>query len=233
MGWHEGELEMQRRAGVRVARVPGPDIPPVAGAFLEAQPFVVVATVSSDGAVSASLLAGDPGFARATDARTLTLEPRTGHLERVSADVDATGILGLLAIHPATRRRMRVNGAAVRNGRCFTVTTSEVYSNCPQYIHTQPTPSDTFFIATAHPTHGADVSHRGGPPGFVQVEGNRLTWPDYPGNNMFNTLGNLVVNPRCGLLFVDFERGTTRQLRGFATVHGDAERYVTFESALS
>ena len=228
MAWHEGELEMQRRAGGRAGRVPGPDIPPVAEAFLAAQPFVIVATVSSDGTVSASLLAGDPGFARATGPRTLILDPTAGHLEQVSSDIDATGILGLLAIHPATRRRMRVNGTAVRNGGTFTVTTSEVYANCPQYIHTQPTPSDTFFIATAHPTRGADVSHRGGPPGFVQVEGDRLTWPDYPGNNMFNTLGNLVVNPRCGLLFVDFERGTSRQLRGTATVHGDTERHVTF-----
>jgi uncharacterized protein len=239
MAWHEGELEMQRRAGVRamadrVARIIGAEIPPVAAAFLAAQPFVVVATVAADGAVTASLLAGAPGFARAVDARTLILEPRAGHLDQVSADVDATGTLGLLAIQPATRRRMRVNGTAVRNGGTFTVTTSEVYSNCPQYIRPLPAPTthphlaDTFFIATAHPERGADVSHRGGPAGFVEVEGNRLTWPDYPGNNMFNTLGNLVVNPRCGLLFVDFEQGTSRQLRGTATVHGDAERYVTF-----
>jgi uncharacterized protein len=257
MAWHEGELEMQRRAGVRemadrVARIIGPDIPPAAAAFLAAQPFVVLATVDRGGAVSATLLAGDPGFARATSDRTLTLGPRTGHLDRVSADVDATGILGLLAIHPATRRRMRANGTAVRSGQTFTLTTSEVYSNCPQYIRprnvtiaTATTPthlrslteaqrqqireSDTFFIATAHPTRGADASHRGGYPGFVEVEGDRLTWPDYPGNNMFNTLGNLVVNPRCSLLFVDFDRGTTLQLRGTATVHGEEERYVEFE----
>jgi hypothetical protein len=63
----------------------------------------------------------------------------------------------------------------------------------------------------------------------VHVEGDRLSWPDYPGNNMFNTLGNLVANPRCGLLFVDFDRGTTLQLRGSATVHGEAERYVSFD----
>jgi uncharacterized protein len=240
MAWHEGELEMQRRAGVRamadrVARIIGAEIPPVAAQFLAAQPFVIAATVAADGAVSASLLTGDPGFARATGPRSLTLTPTAGHLEQVSADVDATGILGLLTIQPATRRRMRVNGTAVRDGGTFTVTTSEVYSNCPQYIRPLPAPTthphsaDTFFIATAHPTAGADVSHRGGPPGFVQVDGNRLTWPDYPGNNMFNTLGNLVANPRCGLLFVDFESGTTLQLRGTATVHGDAERYITFD----
>jgi predicted pyridoxine 5'-phosphate oxidase superfamily flavin-nucleotide-binding protein len=78
------------------------------------------------------------------------------------------------------------------------------------------TNADTFFIATAHPqahsgsgrSQGVDVSHRGGRPGFVGVEGGlALTVPDFIGNFYFNTLGNLVLNPRCGLLFVDYERG--------------------------
>jgi hypothetical protein len=76
--------------------------------------------------------------------------------------------------------------------------------------------ADTFFIATAHPAaadsssraFGVDVSHRGGRPGFVQVdEEGAMTVPDFIGNFYFNTLGNLAVNPRCGLLFIDFERG--------------------------
>lgn len=75
--------------------------------------------------------------------------------------------------------------------------------------------ADTFFIATAHPlagrgeqpAFGVDVSHRGGKPGFVRVEGNVLTVPDFAGNSFFNTLGNLAVNSRCGLLFMDFGTG--------------------------
>lgn len=75
--------------------------------------------------------------------------------------------------------------------------------------------ADTFFIATAHPqarsTHerayGVDVSHRGGPAGFVRVEGDRLTVPDFVGNSFFNTYGNLVLEPRCSLLFLDFDGG--------------------------
>ena len=55
--------------------------------------------------------------------------------------------------------------------------------------------ADTFFIASAHPEGGADASHRGGRPGFVRVTGQRsLAFPDYPGNNMFNTLGNLTAD---------------------------------------
>lgn len=76
--------------------------------------------------------------------------------------------------------------------------------------------ADTFYIATAHPdaaagsdrAHGVDVSHRGGKPGFVRIDGDStLTVPDFTGNNFFNTLGNLAVNPRAGLLFADYANG--------------------------
>lgn len=237
---------MQRRAGVRaladrVARIINPDVPPVAAAFLAAQPFVIVSTVDAAGSPTASLLGGAPGFAKADDARTVTIAPSFGH--DVFADVDATGVIGLLAIDLATRRRMRVNGTAVRRGDAIVLTTREVYSNCPQYIRPRvfapaslrdASPdiihdADTFFLATSHPEHGADASHRGG---AVHIESPaRLSWPDFPGNNMFNSLGNLLVNRRCGLLFVDFERASALRLRGSAVVEGDAERIVRFESA--
>lgn len=81
--------------------------------------------------------------------------------------------------------------------------------------------ADTFFIATAHPSagdarspaEGVDVSHRGGRPGFVRVEGEgTLTVPDFTGNTFFNTLGNIALNPVAGLLFADFETGDLLQL---------------------
>ena len=99
--------------------------------------------------------------------------------------------------------------------------------------------ADTLFIATAHPdarsstdpAHGLDVSHRGGPTGFVQVDGEgRLQLPDYAGNTFFNTLGNLQLEPRCGLLFLDFARGERLHLaaRG-EVVWLDDERFVRLE----
>ncbi len=92
--------------------------------------------------------------------------------------------------------------------------------------------ADTFFIATAHPERGADASHRGGAPGFVRVEGGRrLVWPDYSGNAMFNTLGNLAVDPRAGLLFVNFENGDTLQVSGRAGIIWDEGRAAEFAGA--
>ena len=256
MTYHEGELEMQRRAGVRqlaerVGGIINQTIHPAMAAFLGAQRFVIAATVDADGAVTASLLGGPPGFATATNERTVAITPVFGHLD----DVTGTGAIGLLAIDQATRRRIRINGNASRNGKAILVSTTEVYSNCPQYIRPRVARdraaatrsvrtsgtlteaqqqwiagADTFFLASAHPQRGADASHRGGPPGFVTIESPaRLRWPDYSGNNMFNSLGNLTVNPRCGLLFVDFTRGATLQLRGNARVEGDDERAIVVD----
>jgi predicted pyridoxine 5'-phosphate oxidase superfamily flavin-nucleotide-binding protein len=87
--------------------------------------------------------------------------------------------------------------------------------------------TDTLFVASAHPdpVQGQlDASHRGGPPGFVEVLGDRtLRVPDYAGNSMFNTLGNLQLNPRAGLAFLDFEGGRTLQLTGRAEIRWDLD----------
>lgn len=85
--------------------------------------------------------------------------------------------------------------------------------------------ADTCFVASASggagddPAEGVDASHRGGAPGFVRVEDARtLRMPDHPGNQFFNTLGNLLVEPRCGLLFLDFERGDLLQVAAEAEI---------------
>jgi hypothetical protein len=90
--------------------------------------------------------------------------------------------------------------------------------------------ADTFFIASWHGEGGADASHRGGRPGFVRVLDDRtLAFADYPGNNMFNTLGNLVGHPRIGLLFIDFERGDLVQLTGRARIQWEPQTTVRVE----
>ena len=84
--------------------------------------------------------------------------------------------------------------------------------------------ADTFFIASGYqgakesPSSGADVSHRGGQPGFVEIEGNQLIFPDYRGNNHFNTLGNLIKNPKAGLTFLDFKNSSILYLTGQAFI---------------
>jgi predicted pyridoxine 5'-phosphate oxidase superfamily flavin-nucleotide-binding protein len=106
--------------------------------------------------------------------------------------------------------------------------------------------ADTFFIVSAlsrgeEPAHGVDASHRGGLPGFVRGDdGRTLTVPDFSGNFYFNTLGNLLLNPRCGLLFIDFATGVTLQVAAEAEIVWDgpevaavagAQRLVRFHVA--
>ena len=77
--------------------------------------------------------------------------------------------------------------------------------------------SDTFFIGTyasLDGAGGADASHRGGNPGFVKADKHTVHWTDFPGNNMFNTLGNIQVNRETALLFVDFATGDGLALSG-------------------
>jgi uncharacterized protein len=67
--------------------------------------------------------------------------------------------------------------------------------------------SPMFFLATAGPDGWPDCSYKGGQPGFVQVTDERtLAFPSYDGNGMFRSLRNVLLNPKVGLLFIDFER---------------------------
>src|SRR5262249_20650024 len=139
--------------------------------------------------------------------------------------------LGLLALDAMSRSRIRVNGTARLTDAGIELQIAETFGNCPKYIQRRMpvellndgdrgvevttgaalddaqrslvAAADTFYVATANAERGADTSHRGGRPGFVEVndDGTRLTWPDYQGNNMFMTLGNIAADPAAGLLF--------------------------------
>ena len=99
--------------------------------------------------------------------------------------------------------------------------------------------ADTFFLASGYdgpegpsPARGMDASHRGGQPGFVHVIDERtLMFPDYAGNNYFNTMGNLVVDPRIGLMFIDFEAGSVLQLSGRAHIDWGSEAVQAYPDA--
>jgi hypothetical protein len=259
--FHTGELEVQALAGVReqaarLGRSIHAAIPAAAREFLQAQRLAVIGSVGRDGGVWASLLAGEPGFLRAPEERTLQIEAAPLPGDPLREHLEPGAPIGVLAIELESRRRMRLNGQLTRRlpGGGFEVEASEVYSNCPKYIQKReiagewaagaPGPeaprigdrlsteqrrwierADTFFLASFHPERGADASHRGGMPGFARASSGRtLEFPDYSGNNLFQTLGNLAVNPKAGLLFLDFERGSTLQLTGEASIDWTSQR---------
>lgn len=99
--------------------------------------------------------------------------------------------------------------------------------------------ADTLFFASGlqkanrdERSSGMDVSHRGGRAGFVNVSSDtHLVLPDYAGNNLFNTIGNLVVDSRVGVLFVDFERGSLLQITGNAEIDWDSSEVTQYFGA--
>ena len=97
--------------------------------------------------------------------------------------------------------------------------------------------ADTFFVASYVDVEGnparrsVDVSHRGGKAGFVRIDGPVLTIPDFSGNRHFNTLGNLLINPRAGLLFIDFHSGDLLHLTGTTELVLEGEEILRFQGA--
>ncbi len=99
--------------------------------------------------------------------------------------------------------------------------------------------ADTLFVASGQrspegrrASDGMDISHRGGAPGFVNVTSRTsMILPDYAGNNLFNTIGNLIQDPRIGILFVDFECGSLLQITGHVEIDWDSPAIAEYSGA--
>lgn len=253
--FHSGEVAVQQRAGhVLSGRIKN-TIPPIAARFLSTQGFCVVAGRDAGGRVWTSMLSGPAGFMTADDERTVRVRARPLESDPLHRLLTVGGDVGTIVMDSS--RRMRVNGVLTPSADGFTIHTEQVFSNCRRYIsdrHGAQTPSrpgrvvsgtelssdqvdlvrgaDTFFIGTCHPHGAADASHRGGNPGFVQVESpTTVRWPDYDGNAMFMTLGNLALDPRVGLLFLDWSSGTLLHLSGRAVLDWDQRSAATMPGA--
>nr|WP_042373719.1 pyridoxamine 5'-phosphate oxidase family protein [Streptacidiphilus neutrinimicus] len=261
-GYHAGELAAQARVGdsaraEHLGRSIRSTVPAVAAAFLAERQFLVVGAADESGRIWATLLTGEPGFVSVPDERTVAVSasPRPddplGGVLRGSAPTR----VGTIALEPATRRRMRVNGVAEARPSGLVLHTEQVFSNCPKYIQkrrpvrhaptTEPGPArwssalsaaerefvataDTFFLASADADGHVDASHRGGLPGFVEVlSATRLRWREYAGNGAYMTLGNLELNPCAGIVLPDWRSGDALLLTGEARTDWQ-ERTVEF-----
>jgi predicted pyridoxine 5'-phosphate oxidase superfamily flavin-nucleotide-binding protein len=244
-----------------VGRIIGGTLTPAVARFLARQRLAVAASLDAGGRVWASLLTGDPGFITPAgpDRLRVAAQPIAGDPLGENLAAGGRPELGMIVLDPRTRQRMRVNGVIGRfDDHGLLITIRHIYANCPKYIQLRdpepdapsaPSPphvaprldarqrawierADTLFIASFHPEGGADASHRGGMPGFVRLLGSdRLVFPDYPGNAMFNTLGNLIEYPRAGVLFVDFAKGDVLQLTGTARLEDAREVVLDVEEA--
>lgn len=229
--------------------------------FYPLLPYLMLGVVDGQGIPWATMIEGAPGFAHSPDPQTLQIDslPSPGDPARHALRDGAS--VGLLGIDLNTRRRNRMNGRiGALDHEGFSVDVVHTFGNCPKYIQLRPVDcvvrkpgtlaehfdslddaaqtmirnADTFFVASYVEVDGqrsVDVSHRGGNPGFVRVEGNVLTIPDFAGNLFFATLGNLQANPVAGLLFIDFESGDVLQVTGRTSLILDGPQVALFEGA--
>jgi len=244
--FHSGEETIQALLGVsgearQLEGMVRNGLAPAAIRFLPTFRFVMATSVDAAGKVWTSFLTGPQGFISVVSDQTISLSSISE--EVFSDNIKGNEEVGLLFINFEARLRLRVNGTvAIENDRVL-LTIKQAYFNCPKYIQSRKTEwvgwkknsrqsyaeslsdsqieiiqkADTFFISTYAAGHGADCSHRGGNPGFAEVlNHNTIRWLDYPGNNLFNTIGNLQVNPNCGLLFIDFVTNRILQMIGAA-----------------
>ncbi|MDF9621037.1 pyridoxamine 5'-phosphate oxidase family protein [Pseudomonas entomophila] len=255
---HVGVAERMEVFGQKVIRDYMPD---QHRAFYHQLPFMVAGAVDASGKPWATLLEGPEGFVSSPDPRRLRIGTDFAADDPATSGLVAGSAIGLLGIELHTRRRNRLNGVIQRaSADQLEVVVEQSFGNCPQYIQLREYTrvdeppqgrqdstvldaharamiegADTFFVSSyvelESGQRSVDVSHRGGRPGFVRVEGNRLTIPDYAGNLHFNTLGNLLVNPVAGLLFVDFTSGDVLQIFGRTEVILDSPLISAFEGA--
>jgi uncharacterized protein len=244
-----------------VAGILRSSIPIVAQLFLREQRMLVISSLDSRRRSWASLLTGDEGFVRIIDGQTLEIDAEPVEGDPLRENLRLSSEIGILAIEFYTRRRVKLKGKHhLLAPNLIRVHSSRVYALCPKYIQARSIEAhpqsirekpavvrsnhlsagqqkwigeaDTFFIATHHPETGGDASHRGGMPGFVRVlDPRRLLFPDYAGNKMFNTLGNLTAHSTAGLLFLDFENAHSLQLTGRAEIVWESEQLKEFPGA--
>ena len=238
--FHAGERAAQTHAGAGPRAAAIRDwMPDQHRQFFAALPFIVAATIDEDGWPIATILAGPPGFTSSPDARTLRIVVQLDRDDPAARWLKFPAPVGLLGIDFATRRRNRANGVIADSDCGLVIAVCESFGNCPQYIHirdietTRAVPrapelmdrldpsgrqaiaaADTLFVATSGGAAGVDVSYRGGKPGFVRVDQDTLTIPDFAGNRHFNTLGNMMLEPRAALLFPEFSGGDLLHVQG-------------------
>jgi hypothetical protein len=236
----------EQLAGSRAVQA---SLPPGFAGFLAELHYVVLAVPDREGRIWVTMVFGRPGFLSAPDAMHVHVAARPDAADPVARGIVEGASIAILAIDLSTRRRIRVNGSIGRVGQGdFVVDVRQAFGNCPQYIRPRDLEqavgaggepllisadttvarrivagADTFFVATRAASDAGgdlDVSHRGGPAGFVRWDGDCLIWPEYRGNSYFNTLGNLLLDPACCLLFPDFGTGEMVVMTGHAVLDG-------------
>ncbi|HLF71904.1 MAG TPA: pyridoxamine 5'-phosphate oxidase family protein [Dehalococcoidia bacterium] len=239
--YHAGQIAVQNEANSRpaadmLAERLGGRSPRNLDFYANADLFVF-ATVAGDSSLRFGALSGAAPLVRAVDGGVI-LPP--------DLVFDGNPVqIGAIAINLEQRKRARINGPLIREGERLVVRANEEIVNCRKYIapsialeaglHAGPEArepvaiddarladvvarGETAFLASVSPSGQPDVSHRGGPLGFISLDAGagRLMWPELIGNGMFKSTGNVRATGTASLLVLDLEAGDAYELSGRA-----------------
>ncbi|MGF6741979.1 pyridoxamine 5'-phosphate oxidase family protein [Paraburkholderia atlantica] len=196
--------------------------------------------------IEGGALAGDPlaaAWREGAQLGALGIEPRTRRRNRVNGVVrsvqgDTLQVEVMQSFGNCPKYIQSRTPSFIERNAAATRAQPEIATHLSSADRELLASADTFFIASANLSEeagvgkGVDVSHRGGAPGFVRVDdANTLTTPDYSGNRFFNTIGNLVHDPRAGLLVIDFATGDLLYLAVRAEIIWDGDELAAFAGA--
>jgi uncharacterized protein len=249
---------VRARMDQRAARSIRDFMPDQHRSFFGSLAFLPVALGGAGDWPAATILTGPPGFVSSPNPRVLRVAALPPPADPSASRFRFGAPIGVLGIDLAARRRNRANGAIAQiDAQGFEVAVAQSFGNCAQYIQArdvEPVGScraeaawerlsgvdraasdliasaDTLFVASGSEA-GMDMSHRGGRPGFVRVDADVLTVPDFAGNRYFNTLGNFLLSDRAAVLFPDFPSGDLLHLAGRVEIVDDGEEARRFPGA--
>jgi hypothetical protein len=237
--YHPGQIEVQQEANTReVAEMLADWVGPV-GLFASVADLIVVATADEADDLRFSTVSGEAPLVDVVADETIRIEGLRPAIPSESA------LAGALAISLAQLRRARINGRLTLDGSGSILEAEEAFTNCRKYVvpslavdgvlRAGPREAvtlalddpwlagalaraDTSFLASASPEGQPDVSHRGGAPGFLSFDAaaGTLTWPEYVGDGMLKSAGNIRATGRAGLLVLDLDSGDAAELTGTA-----------------
>jgi len=237
--YHTGQIAVQEEAKTRhVADKLAHWVGPV-GEFALGADLLLLATAGTDGILSFMVLSGEPPLVEVAGGSGARLRFPPSLLPLLQTPVACGG----LTISLGQARRARINGQLMPSGGATELAAAETFTLCRKYMapslaleerpHLGPVAceplalddawlagllakAETSFLASISPDGGPDVAHRGSPPGFLELDAaaRRLTWPEYVGDGVFKSAGNVRATRMMTLLVPDHDSDDGVELVG-------------------
>lgn len=242
--YHIQEIMGVRKSSDTLSSMIKDTIPPIASEFLKNLNFCIITISTKEDDLFTSTVYSIDNYIEVLNQSQICISLKN-HSYIPKEFYNAKYInIGMIGLNFEKAMRIRINGKGHIKENKLYLSIDEIYSNCPKHIKKRvlqkETKSfdakdiikekflskevikiisdiDTFFIATSHKEKGLDVSHKGGNKGFLKVlTTNQLLFEDMPGNNLYNSIGNIYTNPNINIFFIDFKNNDTCHIKGTA-----------------